>query len=633
MQLRDELAQWGPGGTVTAISVSVVVDGDSLQVRFAPRATDAGSRVVRIARANYAAIGPVLREVAIHMHGGRPTFDLPDVQTYAGRSRTAVRSYASGYTFLLEAQFDSAVMAFEEALVADPTLAAADYWRALASYWRAPTQPVVWRPPHAGAQERDSLLTLRTRAASDMMAMQFAKACPAWREAVAREPDRFDAWYMLGRCQQLDSVVLAVPAGLYFRQSSWQALRSYGIAVQLAPTAPLLHALMGPVWRASFAGGSEVRAGRSEDGRRAFYAMPGESDDTLTLVPVPLDVFRMGGREAVPESWTRALRRGRSVMLDFTQTWVQRFPEAPEAWWHHARALELLGRVRPDGDGEAGGALARARALRSGPLRDDMAVMTIRLALRREEFSEAARLATSYLASAASRGERTRSSPRHQAVAALLGDTAWLRGQQPTPVSGGRLPVALDEALARLTLSGQTGDCEETSRARDEAERLLVTVAPAQRREVADTWLRSALRIAVPCLGPAVLRAYTPVAPMDSVYRALADGDRRRARLALEHVQQRRKGASTAALTWDYIYAEAWALAATGDTTAAIAHVTAALDDIAGMSLYTIEDPGQSAGLRRALALLVAMRDRSAVPVAGLTQDREAQLRAFLELR
>lgn len=632
-QLKDELTRWESGSRATSIALSAQPDGDSLSLRIAALTDGAGARVMRIGRRDSTTLATTLREVAGQMYSGAPTLDLPDMRAYAGRSTRAVQAFGIGMARMQRAQFDSASAAFAAALHVDPTFDGADYWRALASYWSAPTAAASWRPPRAAAASRDTLLARRASALAATMDMQFEVACPAWRDAVEQAPHRFDAWYLYARCMQLDSMVSHTPSGLQFRQGSWATLQAFGKAMERAPSAVLLHRLMGPIWRASFAGGSEVRAGRSADGQLRFYAMPGVIDDSLSVLPVRAEVFAIGGRDAVPDSWSPALRRGRRTMLEFTSAWTRRSPNAPEAWWHYARALELSGRVQAKGDGEAGDALTRAAVLRTGPLRADMDAMEIRLALRRGDLQDAAALARAYLAASDEGVSPGGPLSRRIALAALIGDFAWIRRQRPEPISGGQLPLALDEALARLMVLAQIGDCEGARRTRADVDRLLGTVAPAQRSEVANTWLRSALRSAVPCLGAKALLDHVPVAPMDSVYRALAIGDDRRARRALAAVRQRRTGANVAALTWDYIFAEAWTLAATGDSSAAVAHLVAGLDDLAGMSIYTIEDPGQAAGLRRALALLLSARGRNNPTSSEYTRFWEERARQFLQAR
>jgi hypothetical protein len=115
--------------------------------------------------------------------------------------------------------------------------------------------------------------------------------------------------------------------------------------------------------------------------------------------------------------------------------------------------------------------------------------------------------------------------------------------------------------------------------------------------------LHQAYREAVPCLGTALASTFPPVRGLDSVYVSLAAGNRTAALQRLQGLQARRRSATASTITWDVIYAEAWAAVAAGDTSGAVKHLRAALGDISSMSSFTLALTPQAAGLRQGIAL------------------------------
>src|SRR5207248_2330477 len=116
--------------------------------------------------------------------------------------------------------------------------------------------------------------------------------------------------------------------------------------------------------------------------------------------------------------------------------------------------------------------------------------------------------------------------------------------------------------------------------------------------------LRPAYRDAVPCLGPDIMNGLEPDVPLDHVYRALARHDYASARALLATVRERRVGADIASITWDFLFAESWALTRAGDTTTARQQLADAMNSLANMNIYTLSEVSQAAGLRRSVDLL-----------------------------
>ena len=115
-------------------------------------------------------------------------------------------------------------------------------------------------------------------------------------------------------------------------------------------------------------------------------------------------------------------------------------------------------------------------------------------------------------------------------------------------------------------------------------------------------------------MGPSIVAGFPASLPLDSVYQAIAVHDVSGARRLLRALHARRAGANVASVTWDYLYAESWALVEAGEVDTARAQLTAALRDIASMSVYTLDRDPQAAGLRRALGLLVQIDSARGAP-------------------
>jgi hypothetical protein len=358
--------------------------------------------------------------------------------------------------------------------------------------------------------------------------------------------------------------------------------------------------------RVTYAAGNDGRHGRVDDasGDR-FSALPSLDADSIAFVPIPRDEFERGGKDAVPRSYAAALRFARSRALDLTSRWTRRFANAGDAWLQHALMLELAGRIG-DGtaDNSAVAALERAEATPlSAADRTRIAVARTRLALRRGEFELAGRIARSALTAAASAPPDVRTIVLP--LAALLGDVTRAEQLLVPAGSDASLPTVLVDSLQRFRLRAVLGACEGLTHSRDRIEQAVSRAfAPAERAVQRDRLLLPVYRDAVPCLGPALLRGFTPGPPIDEAYQALAAGDHIKARRVLAMVRDRRAGADVAAVTWDFMFAEAWALTEAGDAPTARQQILTALSDLGAMNPFTLDFPAQAAGLRRSIELL-----------------------------
>jgi len=341
--------------------------------------------------------------------------------------------------------------------------------------------------------------------------------------------------------------------------------------------------------------------------------MPSLSGDSIAFVPVPRTDFSSA---PAPDAWVPAMRRGRVVATELTARWTERWPNAIAAWMHRSFALELSGILRAESPVlSASQALDRANALDPTPIdRARIQLAATRIALRVGDIANAHRIAYGALR------EHTTSDSAMRALllpaAALVGDLALaLKLSLPRVGSDPAISSSLADSLAAFSVRAQLGECtglaESLTRINSEIDaRFTPRERSAQRRAL----LQAAFRDAVPCLGPHVTTEFESAAPIDRAYRALAQGMPDSAARVLANVRRSRRGATVGSITWDVTYAEAWLCTQAGDTAAAVAQLRSALNDIQSLSSFTLDQPGQAAGLRRGLLLFRTLAwDRSKV--------------------
>ena len=189
-------------------------------------------------------------------------------------------------------------------------------------------------------------------------------------------------------------------------------------------------------------------------------------------------------------------------------------------------------------------------------------------------------------------------------LAALVGDLTLVERFTPASRPAG-IPGPLGESLDAFMLRAWMGECAELESLRTVSEsRAEAVLSPAEFASALARWFHPAYRDAVPCLTPTVLQEFEPQIPIDRAYAAIAAGDFAEARSVLAKVRAERPGASSAAMSWDYLFTEAWALAQAGDSVAARTLLGSALDAIADMNGFTLQYVRQASGLRRGLLLL-----------------------------
>lgn len=605
---------------------------DSVQLRIDVSAPDAGTssqrnsvhhRVVRMTTAAVssewnALIPSMVREALT----GRPLDQTPGLDDMPGRSLAVLKSYGDGFAHLRAGALDSATVAFRAARSAEPAFTLAFFWAAQSAAWATPRERSSWLADAEETARRADLHGIDSLLATGLVHLAhsaFPEACHAYGLATTRDPRSFVAWYGLGSCAQLDDAVVPEAGRARFRSSVWGARRAYREALERVPTAELLGALFAPILRSMHAGGAETRVGEEPSSGSRFYALPALIADTFAFFPIDSIRFVQGGAGTVPTTWDAAVRRGRTLVREYTGRWIQRFPDSPIAWYHRAVALELSGAITRRDEPSAEAALDTVERGATSPLLQDRArVARIRLALRRGALDTAVMLARSVPFDTSASGGGMPARRRILApLAAFAGDRNRLL--ETIEVSDPSRPMPVRAPLREVKTAALLGDCARLRTGFDALEAALVVAYPrAELRAERQAILVPVLRIAVPCLGAKPLLEFTPSsAQLDSVHVALAVNEKPAALRQLAKLRARRSGAVTASVSWDYLFAESWALLAAGDSLAAVRQIVAGLDGLSSMSVYTLDHVEYAAGLRRSILLLGELVDAARLPPAS----------------
>jgi len=546
--------------------------------------------------------------------GGLPVQDAPGLSSLPARSVALLRAYAEGVVALRAARFTEAREHFADATRLDPQFTSAHYWAALAGAWSTPEWS-EWREFAVGAQRGYATAksdTLPIAALGAMAQRKFPEACERFEQHQTLNASDFFIALSAADCRRRDdAVVMSADGTAHFRTNHRITLEQYLRALRLAPTAALYEALLPIAIRLTYADGSTLRQGRSStDSTQRFMALASIDHDTLALVPIPISSL---SARAVPETWRAASRRGQLLADRITREALRTWPRSANVSLLRAAALELAGNVGPSGfANEADLALDNAERFdTSATIRARVSIMRTRLALRRGDVPQAVALARSTTASA-----RTITDPAIRrslaALAAFTGDSPRAESMLiPSEEYGSTLPRALADSLALFSLRAELGVCVGLK----ERQLRLVQLfrqqnSPADVEPQLKQWLPDAYLAAVPCLGVSLSEEFESPFPLQRVYRMLHAGNRNTARLLLDSLNKARRGAIGASITWDAIYREAWAYVEAGDTASAQRQLTEALDNLALMSVHTLDRPAQAAGVRRGLLLLRNITER-----------------------
>jgi serine/threonine-protein kinase len=607
-------------GVEIVLAPSVAVMGDSTKWTL----TVYGRDVAHSRRLTFTGLGPLstvaLRGLATRAIVGPAADSSRGIEGLHHPSLAAATSFVQAWSLLHAGAIDSARKAFASAVSADPSFAQAQFWLAQTGAWQAVKHIESWRDAARnalaipnGLSGTDSVLAQALVAlSSDPPA-----ACGLYQTAIEQAPTSFTAWYGLGQCRQVDSIVIRDPraeGGVRFRSSHWGALAAYRRALEYVPT-PAMSVLMNrpPVVDLTYAASNRARRGVGQrPDTNSYVALPSLSGDSIALIPVPLAVISTSG--VTPRTFSAALRRGRQALLDFTNAWTIRAPSSRDAWFNRAYALELTGSFdAPDPINSATKALERAATLTTD--REQVArvdVSRVRVAVRRGEFEEAKRLARAALSRAAPAS--TTVAAIQAPLAAFLGDvdkTNELLRLAATSTNASdrhRLPpwVAntltswLADSLRAFGVRAIIGVCDGLEVRRDALEKdLRVHIAPAELAARRDTLLRDVYRQATPCLGTTALRGFTATNPVEAAIAALDAGDRVRALETLRALDRKRAGVASGSVSEDAVLIEAWVWRRAGDTSRAQATIDANIRDIASIGGYTFDEVAQAAAVLR----------------------------------
>jgi hypothetical protein len=607
-------------GTEILMVPSVVIMGDS--TRWTLTVFDHGTRRVRHVSSTTG--GPLsaagLRALAVRAIIGPAADSSPGIDGLRQPSLAAAQSFVRAWRSLHAGALDSSQMEFASAARADPSFAAAQWWAAQTAAWLSPKKPERWQDAARnaltipdGLHGTDALLARALVA----LASDPPGACDLYQTAIRQAPSSFVAWFGLGQCRQVDSIVIRDPradGGLRFRSSHWAALAAYRRALEYVPT-PAMSVLMTrlPLVDLTYAASNRARQGIGQPpDTNAYVALPSLDGDSIALVPVPLSIVQTRG--LTPRTFSAALRRGRQALLEFTAAWTTRAPSSPDAWFNRAYALELTGNLdAPDPLNSATKALDRAAALTSD--REQMArvdVSRVRVAVRGGEFEQATRLARAAVSRARPASARVASIVAP--LAAFVGDVgatndllrvaatstdASDRYRLPPWVANTLTPWLAD-SLRAFGVRALIGVCDGLAARRDALESdLRVHIAPAELAARRDTLLRDIYRQAVPCLGASVLRDFRPENPVETAIAALDAGDRARARETLRALDGARVGVPSGSVSEDAVLIEAWVWQQAGDIPHSRTMLADNMRDIASVGGYTFTELAQAAALRR----------------------------------
>ena len=603
-------------------------DGDSIVVRAG--LYDVAHRG-RLVRAHTIRLGPGLgdldtrfRELADSLLLGR----VPPRAARAARSSgsvTAWLAYARGDEALQRWDLETAAAAFSEALEVNPEFPQANLWLAQSRAWAGrPTSDWLAFATRALATA-DSLGEGDRALARGLVAMaqgRFPDACDAYRRRVALDANDFVGWFGLGECQARDRLVLrdaTSPSGWAFRSSQHAAITAYRRALELVPA--VHRAFAGAAYarlaRLFYVEGHYSRGGYAlaPDTVR-FAARPALEGDTLAFVPHELAAFLAAAPGTDPPSWPDALARNRVTLREITRTWMRAFPEDAQALETHARALETLGELA--GTGSERSALEAVRAARrlggDSLSQFTRAVTEVRILLKLERFGEARALGDSVLG--AWPGADPGVARRLAGLAALTGRlhraaallAAAADGQPFTTPEG--VPVPLPEAVAAparaLLAYAAVGAPAESLSAIERRVTALVGswVVPARQATARRAALQVAAALAFPQMG--IRDAHRgPVGGnyLLSLQSALERGDLAAVRSGIAAVDRARGGVRAGDVAIQYVFHEAWLLAAVGDTAGAISRLDRALAAPASLGLALVGEVPQAAGFVRAMAL------------------------------
>jgi eukaryotic-like serine/threonine-protein kinase len=539
--------------------------------------------------------------------------------------------YGDAHDALAAGNFESARQLFGASATADPDFGPPVLWQAEVTEWLAPDSLSLWGPLILRARGRASALKGRDSVLASALAslaeQRYPEACNTYRKIAAADGTDFAAWFGVGECELLDSVVIrsgASGSGWSFRSSFNRASRAFAHAASVA-SPNYGNLVFGRLQKILFTSSNKIRGGvaRAPDTLH-FAAYPGLSADTLSFVPYPASVFGSGLPSAATATRSRALVHNFQVLQDLANAWTQRAPNSADAFEALAVMMEANGDI---GSGRSGAAsitatIARARSLsQDASQRLRLFATDVRLRAKRGDFFGATRLADSVLAMpAASESDAAELA----AVAALTGRLRSLSrwtyeaGIPSTMFGEVRVPPAMKQTAATFFATAALGVCGSgTDSLEAQLESQLKSYARYEERSAVRALVEDRpLSFLAPCANAAsALRIEQPTNRLYRIQQAVARKQRAVVRNLLDSTQKRRQDLLPGEISLDYTFQEAWAAAAIGDTAAAAASLDLVLNALPSISAIRLREPGASAALGRAFAfraeLAAARGDRA----------------------
>ena len=596
-----------------------ITQGDSLEARLQiyDVAADTPLKSVSVGvaaeKSQLAVAGRELLKVA----GRPPAADGGDGLT---QSFLAWSAYGKGHVALARWDLSGAENQFSLAAAADAGFAPAQLWLAQVRALRNYDAVDSWKDALDKALERSATLPYRelglAQGLSSVARGDYGAACAAFRRVIQRDSLDFVGWYGLGYCGARDNVVLPDarrPGKWLFRSSYRGAASAFARATEIEPRLfsvlpfdTLMH--IAPIQASQLRQG--VSAGKP---RLRFAAYAALIDDTLGYTPYPLADVLSGKLVTAPRSISDALQRNRGFLLKLVLRWTRQFPDSSAAFESLAILQESRGELGVDRAGvpSALSAIQIAERLSRDSARTALLVVSeVRLRLKQYQFSRAAALSDSLLRNVAalpSVGSKL------AGIAALTGKIALAetlldpRGFMPGDQDPGQpLPnQALLGAATSLYVNAALGVCSDVlDKLANQINLLAESYAPgSEHQKVKNDLTSRAWSLAFPCRPSYVLQISSPGDRLLRMQQSLARGDIPAVRAEFDSTAKLRASSRPGDVSADYLFQEAWALVAIGDTAAAIKRLDLSLAALPTLGNGILEQVSQAAALVRAMIL------------------------------
>lgn len=526
----------------------------------------------------------------------------------SSRSLPAIAAYTDGQAAVTDWDLPRADSLFQAAVTLDSGytraylgLAQVRAWRRRpAATWGTLAERVRDTPRDVGARDRQIAAALSALGRGD-----FAEACRAYDTMRRADEGDFVAWYGLGQCRDLDTVIVRDRGGWRYRSSYQQAVIAYTRAFDILPSAHrgVPRGAFQPLQKLLFTSVSLVRGATALPAdTQKFYGRPDWRGDTLAFVPVPLARIRAFDPRAVPVGLAAAVAHERDIFHGIANRWSAALPRDAGAKQAVAVSLEMVG------DPAAVDTLRVARALATIPserLRlaaaEAMARFKFALPDRIAELKRARALADSLLSAF---GE---SSPEQ--ARALLPLAAML-GRCERGMNLARGSAVPDPMLAR-TASDVVGDASayefgvalgcDSTRMPNPSDIALRLPSGAQRPDIQfGLFVRAARMNQDPVLIASM--AAVPDYILDAV-RDIRRGHASAVRARLESFRKVREATGFDEVYPDALFGESRLWLSLGDTTAAIGWMDAYLPRIRFLTPFVLYDHVAMAGVLRLMTL------------------------------